>query len=185
MRNRERVVRAALEVFSAFGSLGTMDQIADRAEVGRATVYRSFPTRAALMSAVGVHQLGELAELARRCAVEAVRPGEGIVDYVVAVFAYNRVNRLYLELFRGELDDEVRRARDTTRVATGALLAQGRTAGVVRADVIDEEFNLLTAGYSVQLSLDPTATSEHWRRAPRLVLRAIGVPEALSTRAAP
>jgi AcrR family transcriptional regulator len=181
-RNRERVVRSALEVFAEFGALGTIDQVADRAGVGRATVYRSFPTRDALMTAVGVSQLTEVGELAQHCAVEAVAPGQAIIDFVYALFAYNRANRLYLELFRAELSDEVRCARDATRVAIGSLLAAAARAGTIRADVVDDDFTLLTGGLAVQLSLDPSATAEHWQRAPRLVLLALGVPDELATR---
>ena len=44
-RNHERVVAAAVEVFREYGTQASVPQIATRAEVGKATVYRSFPTR--------------------------------------------------------------------------------------------------------------------------------------------
>ncbi|MCW2526339.1 MAG: TetR/AcrR family transcriptional regulator [Pseudonocardiales bacterium] len=183
--NRELVVRAALEVFSEFGTLGTVDQVAERAGVGRATVYRSFPTREALMTAIGISQLAELAEMARESlarAARADRPELGLVDYVYRLFAYNRVNRLYLELFRGELTPAVFRARDTTRAALAALLNAARSGGLLRADVMDDDFQLLTSGVAVQLSLDPDSTSERWLRAPGLVLMALGIPPELAVR---
>jgi AcrR family transcriptional regulator len=184
IRNRELVVRASLEVFSERGALGTVGEVAERAGVGRATVYRSFPTREALMTAIGVQQLSELGDVAARCLAAPTEPGAGLIDYVYQLFAYNRVNRLYLELFRGELNAEVRRARDAIRVVVAELIVQARDRGLVRSDVIDDDFNALAGGLSVQLSLDPAATPAHWRRAPRLVLLALGVPDRLANRCA-
>ena len=181
IRNRELVVRASLEVFSEHGSLGTVGQVAERAGVGRATVYRSFPTREALMTAVGVRQLSELGEVAARCLAAPGAPGAGFIDYVFELFAYNRVNRLYLELFRGELNAEVRAARDATRLVVGKLIALARASGLVRPDVIDDDFNLLASGLAVQLSLDVSTDSEQWPRGRRLLLLALGVPDDIAT----
>jgi hypothetical protein len=64
-----------------------------------------------------------------------------------------------------------------SRAAIGRLLAQADAAGVVRSDVNAEEFATLTGGLSVQLSLDPASTDDQVRRAPLLVLRALGTPD--------
>lgn len=44
LRNRERIVTAAREMFVEFGPDVPLDEIARRAGVGNATVYRNFPT---------------------------------------------------------------------------------------------------------------------------------------------
>ena len=51
-RNRERLVEAAHAVFAEQGLEAPLDVIARRAGVGNATLYRHFPTRAALVDAV-------------------------------------------------------------------------------------------------------------------------------------
>jgi AcrR family transcriptional regulator len=181
-RNRALVVQASLEVFGEFGSLGTVEQVADRAGVGRATVYRSFPTREALLSAIGVHQIAELADIARSCQAGAHQPGMAFVDYVYAFFEYSRANRLYLELFRAEMAAEVAAARDETRVLLSALIEQARQAGLVHPDVVDDDFILLTTGLAVQITLDPTSSLDRWLRAPGLVLIALGVPREIALR---
>jgi AcrR family transcriptional regulator len=64
-RNRERLVAAATAVFAETGVDAPLDNIARRAGVGNATMYRNFPTREALLEAVlhGVHEeLGRHAE---------------------------------------------------------------------------------------------------------------------------
>ncbi|MEU1199218.1 helix-turn-helix domain-containing protein, partial [Streptomyces sp. NPDC005813] len=48
LRNRERIVAAAREMFVESGSGVPFDEIARRAGVGNATVYRNFPDRDAL-----------------------------------------------------------------------------------------------------------------------------------------
>ena len=51
-RNRERIVTAAREMFVEFGPDVPLDEVARRAGVGNATVYRNFPDRDALVREV-------------------------------------------------------------------------------------------------------------------------------------
>src|ERR1700759_624054 len=51
-RNREKVLHAARETFAESGYDVPLDEIARRAGVGAGTVYRHFPTKEALFSAV-------------------------------------------------------------------------------------------------------------------------------------
>ncbi|MGZ8647714.1 MAG: TetR/AcrR family transcriptional regulator, partial [Solirubrobacteraceae bacterium] len=64
-RNHERVLRAAGEVLSERGLEAGVDEIAARAGVGKATVYRSFPTKEHLIAAVVIDRLGEFEQRAR------------------------------------------------------------------------------------------------------------------------
>lgn len=78
VRNRERVLDSARDVFSAGGADASLEAVARRAGVGIGTLYRHFPTRESLFEAVyrrEVEQLGELAERLRMEAapVEALR----------------------------------------------------------------------------------------------------------------
>lgn len=65
-RNRETVLTAAAEVFVTSGVDAPIRQIAARAGVGMATIYRHFPTRADLVTAVYQHQIEACAEAATR-----------------------------------------------------------------------------------------------------------------------
>ncbi|QTV79976.1 TetR/AcrR family transcriptional regulator [Microbacterium sp. NIBRBAC000506063] len=51
-RNRERLIEAARTVFAASGIHAPLDHIATAAGVGSGTLYRHFPTRAMLWTAV-------------------------------------------------------------------------------------------------------------------------------------
>jgi tetracycline repressor-like protein len=47
-RNRQRILRAAAEVFNVYGLQTTLDDVARHAGVGVGTVYRRFPNKEAL-----------------------------------------------------------------------------------------------------------------------------------------
>jgi len=78
IRNRERLLEAATEIFSAGGTQASLEAVARKAGVGIGTLYRHFPTREALFEAVYRHEvdlLGELAEqLEKQVYVEANMP---------------------------------------------------------------------------------------------------------------
>ena len=62
--NRERILAAAEAVFGASGELGSTEDVAARAGVGIATVFRHFPTKDALIEAALVRQFDRLTEQA-------------------------------------------------------------------------------------------------------------------------
>ena len=68
-RNYDAIVKAALDVFAEQGTQGSLDEIATRAGVANATLYRRFPTREELLVAALRHRMAELDELARRLSV--------------------------------------------------------------------------------------------------------------------
>src|SRR6202011_2315042 len=70
--NRAHVLAAARDVFVEHGADAPLDEIARRAGVGIATLYRRFPDRAALVRAVALDVLARTASEAR--AAEADEP---------------------------------------------------------------------------------------------------------------
>jgi len=62
-RNLERVLDAATEAFAASGPDVSVHEIAERAGVGHATVFRRFPTKDDLMLAVIERRVGEIREI--------------------------------------------------------------------------------------------------------------------------
>ena len=59
-RNFDTIVEAAAGAYAELGAGASMDEIARRAGVGVATLYRNFPTRTALMEAVYLSTVHEL-----------------------------------------------------------------------------------------------------------------------------
>ncbi|MGW0182262.1 TetR/AcrR family transcriptional regulator [Nocardia sp. NPDC003345] len=67
-RNLDKIVAAASEVVAEQGIDAPMKAIADRAGVGVGTLYRRFPDRGALISAIGLHYLNSIAGALARIA---------------------------------------------------------------------------------------------------------------------
>jgi AcrR family transcriptional regulator len=80
-RNRDRVVAVAREVFAEQGAGASLDEVARRAGVGPGTLYRHFPTRAALQEAVYRESVQELCELARERS-KALEPGPALEGWL-------------------------------------------------------------------------------------------------------
>lgn len=78
IRNRELLLEAATQIFSAGGPQASLEAVARQAGVGIGTLYRHFPTREALFEGVYRHEVDHLGELAEQLArggdpVEALR----------------------------------------------------------------------------------------------------------------
>src|ERR1700746_112228 len=82
--NRERILSAAEAVFGASGELGSTEDVADRAGVGIATVFRHFPTKEALIEATLVRQFDRLNEHASRL-YGGPDPGRAVRELIVTL----------------------------------------------------------------------------------------------------
>src|SRR6266566_3404558 len=76
-RNRQLLLEAARRLIDERGPAVVMDEVARRAGVGNATLYRNFPTRGDLLAAVYADEVAALCQqgtalLARPCAGEAL-----------------------------------------------------------------------------------------------------------------
>jgi AcrR family transcriptional regulator len=64
VRNHEKILKAAEEIFATEGVTVPIDLVAERAGVGIGTLYRHFPTKEALYEAIVMTRLTELLALA-------------------------------------------------------------------------------------------------------------------------
>ncbi|MFK3979245.1 TetR/AcrR family transcriptional regulator [Micromonospora sp. NPDC050397] len=135
-RNYDRIVAAAGELFVERGAEVPLDEIAQRAGVGNATLYRHFTSRQALIRVVVLTLMSGLTELAERVAVEESDPFEALRRFVHAS-ADSHIGGLcsvlsdWLDL--GDADLCV--AQDRMERAFESLLGRARESGQVRSDV--------------------------------------------------
>ena len=124
-RNRQRVSDAALAVFAERGLSGTVAQVAERAAVGNATVFRHFATKDELLSEVATRWLAAWGEeLDARVSDDA--PDDMLRDLVAEVVERFRQNRLALDLLRaGDLDDRMGSARARVEARFTEALRRG------------------------------------------------------------
>lgn|SRR5487761_140199 len=146
--NRDRILDAAEEVFGAGGESASTEEVARLAGVGIGTVFRHFPTKAALLEAVLVRRFDRLTEQAE-VLLAAADPGEaflGLFDHLVAHAAAKVAITEALLDAGGDRDGDAARASERLRGAVGVLFRNARQAGAVRADVELPEVYALFAG---------------------------------------
>jgi AcrR family transcriptional regulator len=167
-RNHEKIITAALEVFAERGLAATMPEVARRAGVGKATVYRSYATKADLIEAVAEYQLRWMEHrIAQALAEPDPYPAlSALLGDVAERLAGDRV----LADVVPESSEELNR-----NIMTGieALLVAAREQGGVGPDVTIEDFRVLFGGYTRQLVAMEIRDPAVWRRYSRLILRAI------------
>jgi AcrR family transcriptional regulator len=148
--NRGRILQAADEVFGAGGESASTEGVARLAGVGIATVFRHFPTKAALLEAVLTRRLERLRDHARATA-ETGDPGRALFDFFAHTVADAATKLAIADAFvdaGGQLTAATAHASDGLRQAVGALLDHAKRAGAVRADVELPELYALLIGTS-------------------------------------
>jgi AcrR family transcriptional regulator len=81
-RNRDQILLAARDVFIERGPDAALDEVARRAGVGNATLYRRFPDRRSLLRAVLVDVFRRVGDEARLALVEESDPFEALARYM-------------------------------------------------------------------------------------------------------
>lgn len=143
-RNRERLLEAARDVFVEQGPGASLEEIARRAQVGIATLYRRFTDRGTLMHAVVLHALTGTIEAVRRARHEHPDPFDALAAYVHAVLDLRTsvvIPTLLVALDVHEPQLEV--ARSTSARLVEELLEDAHKTGRLREDVVFGDIGLL------------------------------------------
>jgi AcrR family transcriptional regulator len=121
--NRDRILDIAEEVFGQGGESASTEEVARLAGVGIGTVFRHFPTKAALLEAVLVRRFDLLREKAEAL-LDDTDPGEAFLRFIGQltdqVAAKIAITGALLDA-GGDRDGDVARASDGVRRAVGAL----------------------------------------------------------------
>ncbi|QNP68987.1 TetR/AcrR family transcriptional regulator [Streptomyces roseirectus] len=175
VRNSERILRAAREVYAESGPDAMLDEIARRAGVGIATLYRRFPNKEALVRAVleqGVEE--NLAPLIERALVhdDPLRGLADLFDASLALAARDR-NTLAAADNAGALVTEL---SAPFLDALAQLFRRCQDAGAIRPDLVAEDVQRLFGMLmSVLWTMDPDGAG--WRRYTTLLLDALTRPD--------
>lgn len=146
-RNRTRILEAAEALLGERGVEVPVDDVAQRAGVGVGTLYRHFPTKEALLTAVIITRL-ELLLAEARALADSDEPGTAFFSFVESVAAHAaRKHDLAEALTAAGVDlHEAAGKAEELKEAAGLLLRRAQAAGAVRADVEPEELFGLVAG---------------------------------------
>lgn len=163
-RNRVRVVDAAVDVFAERGVEATVAEVAARAGVGNATVFRNFPTKDDLIGAVTSRWFADW-----RLFLEASLADDGRPDVlrrlVRELFERLRTDRLALDLLRLTVaSEELAQMRSAVSVLFDQAIDRGIRAGLVAASVTYDDLSVLVLGTAGRLADRDDAHPEQWQR---------------------
>lgn len=168
--NSERVLSAAIEVFTEHGLEATIPEVAARAGVGKATVYRSYPTKADLVRELALLHLDWFDELVAAAlaaaATDAYRALEGLLERVAARLAEDRLMVEVLSGVDGIEDERLDRQLEQ-------MVALAREQGRLRQDATAMDVQVLVAGVARALIGLEIRDPAVWRRYARLALAAL------------
>ncbi|MEH1165294.1 helix-turn-helix domain-containing protein [Micromonospora sp. CPCC 205539] len=166
-RNQERVIAAARELFTEQGLQVTVPQVAERAGVGRATVYRSYPSKEDLIVAVARHQFQEL-EQRTRAALDGSDAYQELCAFVPDLFDRLARDRVLADaFFDGRL---VPAARILDLI--GQLVTAAAASGRIRPDASQLDIRIVLCGPVRQLIVLDQRDPAVWRRYADMVLNA-------------
>ncbi|MET9715705.1 helix-turn-helix domain-containing protein [Streptomyces rochei] len=155
LRNRERIVAAAREMFVEHGPDVPLDDVARRAGVGNATVYRNFPDRDALVREVVCSVMDRTARAAEVALAESGDAFEALERFV-HVAADERISAL-CPMVSSTFDQhhpDLEAARERVERLVAEVMDRAKAAGQLRTDVGVGDVMIAAA----QLSRPPAGT---------------------------
>jgi AcrR family transcriptional regulator len=170
-RNRQRILKAASEVFTERGLDVSLDEVARHAGVGVGTVYRRFPTKDDLVEALFMDRIEEVAALAEKAA-EVTDPWSGLVcfmEQMTAILAGDRGLRQML-MFAAHGRDKVWYARQRNAPLVTRLVERAQAAGQLRPDLEPTDIPFIVFVLTEVAQLARQVSPEIWRRYLALVL---------------
>lgn len=164
-RNRRQLVDTARVVFAERGLDAPFDEIARRAGVGNATLYRRFPTRCELVAAVFVDTMRQVVEAGDRALTEQ-DPWTAFTQHLTFLCELQAGNRALADLLTAtvtgvaELEQLRRQAFDSLRL----LIDNAHASGDLRPDFGHDDVALIlmaSAGLIERTAAAPTAWLRH------------------------
>ncbi|MER7894097.1 helix-turn-helix domain-containing protein [Micromonospora sp. NPDC094482] len=174
IRNRERIIEAARELFTGEGLDAPMDRIATVAGVAPGTLYRHFPSRLQLWEATLEPPLRAQLELVERAAANPDR-WAGVVEFVMETCALEAERGGYLDLMTTRFDGApgLVKLRGQIQRRIEELFDRARDEGAVRPDFTVEDLIFITLSNSRVAKVTRTVAPGAWRRNAELFLDAI------------
>jgi AcrR family transcriptional regulator len=172
-RNRTALLAAAREIFGEQGLDASLDEIARRARVGNATLYRRFPTRRDLIAEVFAGQMTEYVQLAD-VAMHEPDAWTGFVGYLTRVCEMQATDRGLSELLVSTSFDEDERLgelRANAQHGAERVIRRAQQGGVLRDDFTRGDVRLImlaNAGVAAR-----STGSGAWRRQLTLYLEGL------------
>jgi AcrR family transcriptional regulator len=165
-RNREKILAAAAAAFGESGLESQIEDIARRAGVGVGTVYRHFPTKDALVTALAQAYFERLADSVEATLLEGGNPWDVFAaaiwrgaELAVADVAWCELIAGHASVADGSLPGQQRLAE-----ATATLLERAQAAGQMRGDATVQDVRTLMCGLGHVATAQRAGARMDWRR---------------------
>jgi len=157
-RNREKLLAAARDAFTAADDTVALEAIARDAGVGIGTLYRHFPTRQALLEAVYVDEVEAMARAAADLA--ELPPWDALSQWLHQYVGFAATKRALNEaLMETDPDSNVLLTCRTAIAGAGtALVERAQRAGVVRSDTTFMDVVRMVGAIAMVPTEDPEQT---------------------------
>ncbi|MBB5081662.1 TetR/AcrR family transcriptional regulator [Nonomuraea endophytica] len=159
VHNRERLLRAARELFADRGLDVPLEEIARSAGVSIGTLYNRFPTRDALVEAVFADRAATVTELAER-ALAMDDAGEGFAAFLTGVCELQAADLGYNDLAARTVTVD----GDRGFGLMGQILERARRSGHLRGDVTLTDMAFVVWGVAATVKATSKVAPGVWRR---------------------
>jgi AcrR family transcriptional regulator len=172
-RNRAALLDAAREVFAEQGLEAPLEEIALRAGVGIATLYRRFPNRGQLVAAALVGNFAQYAEAAE-CALAVPDPWAGFAGFIERICELQAADRGLSDLLSMALpgDERIEQLRRLANDRVVELMERTKAAGRLREDFVGEDILLLLVAHAAVVDVTRQDAPDARRRFVALMLDA-------------
>ena len=164
-RNRERVVEAATALFAEHGLDASMNEVARRAGVGVATLFRRFPSRDELIAAVFADKMRAYSD-AITTALADPDPWEGFSGFIERVCQMQAEDQGFADVLTMTFPIAKAFEEDRNRSANALteLLDRAKATGRLRQDFAHQDVPLILMANAGVVNATHNAAPEAWRR---------------------
>jgi AcrR family transcriptional regulator len=172
-RNRVAILTAARQVFAEQGLRAPLEEIARRAGVGIATLYRRFPTRERLVAAALIEKITQFEKAAGQALAEP-DPWDGFAGLVRRICELQANDRGLSDLLSMTLpaSEEVEELRAKAHGHVDELVARAKAAGRLRPDFAAEDLLLMLIANAAVAHITGPDAPDAWQRFVGLMLDA-------------
>ncbi|HEX5189416.1 MAG TPA: helix-turn-helix domain-containing protein [Streptosporangiaceae bacterium] len=173
-RNRQRILRAAAEVFTTRGLRASLDDVARHAEVGVGTVYRHFPDKESLAEALFEERIQAMVALAEKALAEP-DSWTGLVSFLEGACTQLATDRGLQEIvmYATHGRDKTGHARAKMQPLVTALVQRAQKDGHLRSDVQPTDMLFIEFMISATARYAEPVKPEIWRRYLALITDAL------------
>ncbi|MUL47205.1 TetR/AcrR family transcriptional regulator [Mycobacterium sp. CBMA293] len=165
VRNRQRVIDAARDLFATRGLDATLNEVAHHGGIGVGTVYRRFPTKEALFEAIFEDAIDEIAAMAD-LGLEFDDSWQGFAWFVEQMCQQTATDRGLREILygKGGVCNRVDAARTRLVPKLAKLVERAQKDGYLRPGITDSDMPILGLLAGTVSEFAGHVDADLWRR---------------------